>query len=266
MGDDIVAAIRDYWEDPATISIIDANLHRIEVDTVSRHLEPDDRLADIGCGNGRATVEYARVVKECIGYERSERFRQEAREACAASGLDNLRIEHGDLMEMKTESAAFDCVVTQRLLINLESWERQQEGLEILRRLVKPGGRLILIENTDEGTLALNHMREAMGMKPIGKHWHNHYFQHQQFLDFMAPRFELVKHYDFGLYYLLTRVYVPMFASFTGSGAKAVKDPLFDQADQAARKIYEALSDRVGFPGAPAVGPVQGFVFRRPGD
>ena len=263
MGSDIVSAVRDYWEDPTTISIIDANLHQIEVDSVSRHLEPDDRLADIGCGNGRATVQYARLVKECIGYERSERFLGEARKACAASGLDNLRIEPGDIMEMKTESAAFDCVVTQRLLINLDSWKTQQEALENLQRLVKPGGRLILIENTDEGALALNELREAMGMKPIPKHWHNLYFEHQRFLEFMASRFELVKHYDFGLYYFLTRVYVPMFASFTGFGAKAVKDPIFDQADQAARKICEALSERVGFHGCPAVGPIQGFVFRR---
>ena len=41
-------ALKEYWEDDKTVSIIDKNLHWIEIDTVLSHLKASDHVADIG--------------------------------------------------------------------------------------------------------------------------------------------------------------------------------------------------------------------------
>jgi len=102
-------------------------------------------------------------------------------------------------------------------------------------------------------------------MAPIPQHWHNRFFDYDEMMDVFRGKFQLLRHYDFGLYYLLTRVYVPMFASFVGYGAKAIKDPIFERSDAAARILFEHLKDRVKITGCRAFGPIQAFVLRREG-
>ena len=232
---------------------------------VCRHLLPTDRLADIGCGDGEATVQYAARVQNCIGIERSDNLRRKAQEAVMKSGLSNISVRSGDIMDFGTIEGEFDVVVTQRVLINLSSWEDQKRALLNVHRVLNPGGRYIMIENTNDAFLALNDMRTAMGLPPIPQHWHNRFFDYDNLMAFCQGRFQLLKHFDFGLYYLLTRVYVPMFASFEGYGANAVKDPMFDKSDAAARLLFERFGDRVRVAGSRAFGPIQVFVLRREG-
>ena len=265
MTSDFTAAVKAYWEDPSTVSIIDRNLHQIEIDTVCRHLLPTDSLADIGCGSGEATVQYAAQVARCTGIERSGHLRAKAEKAARESGRSNITICSGDVLDANLPAAAFDVVVTQRLLINLASWEEQMRGILNLYRMLKPGGRYIMIENTNDAFLALNDVRVALNMAPIPQHWHNRFFDYDELMGFFRGKFQLLRHYDFGLYYLLTRVYVPMFASFVGYGAQAVKDPIFEKSDAAARVLFQHLKDRVKISGCRAFGPIQAFVLRREG-
>jgi SAM-dependent methyltransferase len=266
MSSDFAAAVKEYWEKPSTVSIIDKNLHQIEIDTVCRHLLPTDSLADFGCGNGEATVRYAAKVARCVGIERSGHLRGQAERAAQESGLSNISIRSGDILDTSLPASEFDVVVTQRLLINLGSWEEQVQGCLNVHRMLKPGGRYIMIENTNDGFSALNDVRVTLGMAPIPQHWHNRFFDYDQLMEFFNGKFQLLRHYDFGLYYLLTRVYVQMFASFVGYGAQAVKDPIFEQSDEAARKLFETFGDRVKITGCRAFGPIQAFVLRREGN
>ncbi|MCP4708250.1 MAG: class I SAM-dependent methyltransferase, partial [Planctomycetes bacterium] len=160
-------AVQDYWEDPATKSIIDINLHELEMGSVCRYLQAQDRLLDFGCGDGRATVRYAGQVRECVGVERSQFLREQALENAAGSGLTNIQIVEGDLLSPQESLGLYDVAVTQRMLINLISWEDQQRGLINIHRLLKPGGRYIMIENTNDGFSSLNDMRRAVGLSPI---------------------------------------------------------------------------------------------------
>jgi ubiquinone/menaquinone biosynthesis C-methylase UbiE len=261
---DFTSALRAYWEDPQTVSIIDKNLHQIESDTVCRHLLPTDSLADLGCGNGEATVRYAAKVARCIGIERSECLRHEAERRAKESGLSNISVRAGDVLSCGS-AAEFDVIVSQRLLINLGTWEEQMGALSNIHRMLKPGGRFIMIENTNDAFVSLNNMRASVGLSPIPQHWHNRFFDYDELMEFFHGKFQLLHHYDFGLYYLLTRVYVPMFASFQGWGASAVKDSIFDQSDAAARILFDKFADRIKIGGYRALGPIQAFVLRREG-
>jgi len=259
------AAIRQYWEDPNTISIIDKNLHRIEIDTVCRYLRPRFRLADIGCGDAAATIEYAKKVRHCTGFERSDRLRKKAMMNVEKSGVKNIAIEKGDLLAISDIREKFDCIVTQRALINLVSWEDQKKAILNIHAALKSGGLYIMIENTDDSFRALNDMRTEVGLEPIPQHWHNLFFGTKKLGSFLKGRFRVLKVHDFGLYYFLTRVYVQMFASFKGFGKKAVKDDIFGISDEAARILYEKFHDRIRIGGCRALGPIQAFILRKTG-
>lgn len=262
-GQDFNEAVKKYWEDPATVSIIDQNLHKLEIDIVLRYLKSSDCLADIGCGDGRATLEYARKARKCTGYERSNTLRKKARACAEASGLDNIEINNGDILAMTDFKDKFNFVVTQRVLINLGSWSRQKQAIMNIHKMLKKGGTYVMIENTNDAFDALNDMRAEVGLGPIPLHWHNRFFDYKELLGFLKGKFNILKVHDFGLYYFLTRVYAQMFAPFKGFGKKAVKDPLFARSDKAARIIHEKFNDRIKIEGCRALGPIQAFILKK---
>lgn len=252
-----------YWESPDTISIIDKNLHKIEIDTALSVLRSTDYIADIGCGDGSATVAYGSKVASCIGFEKSSFLRSQATKAVEDSGLQNTKIQSGDILTMSSLENEFDAIVSQRLLINLLSWDEQKRGLLNIWKMLKQGGRYIMIENTNESFAALNKMRNEVGLDPIPQHWHNRFFDYEELMGFMKDKFQLLETHDLGLYYFLTRVYTQMFASFKGYGKKAEKDPIFEKSDEAARIIYEKYKNDIKIGNHRTFGPIQVLVFRK---
>jgi ubiquinone/menaquinone biosynthesis C-methylase UbiE len=263
MSTDIRERIHEYWEQPTTVSIIDRNLHELEIAAALRYLEPTDAMADVGCGNGDATVRYARKVRTCTGLELSAHMRDLAAKAAQAAGVTNVSFREFDILQPQIPDSEYDAVVSQRMLINLASWQDQQLGLRNLHRMLKPGGRAILIENTNDAFKAMNDVRDGVGLAPVPQHWHNRFFDYDEFIAFARGGFQLLHFEDFGLYYLLTRVYSQLFASFEGYGINAKKDPIFEKTDRAARLLHETLGDRIEIKGTRAFGPIQVFVFRR---
>lgn len=264
MGKKIRKLVQDYWEDSKTVSIIDKNLHKIEIGLASKYLMPTDTIADIGCGDGKATIEYAKKVKSCTGIERSGFLLKKAKEAVSNIKLRNIIFKKGNILTLDLKEQ-FDVIITQRLLINLLSWKEQQKSLLNIHNALKPGGRYIMIENTTDSANALNEMRADVGIPPIPQHWHNRFFDYEKLEKFLDGKFQIVKVWDLGLYYFLTRVYTQMFASFKGYGINAVKDPIFEKTDEAARIVFEKFHNRIKFEGQRTLGPIQVFVLRREG-
>ena len=259
---DLHRRIQAYWERPGTLSIIDKNLHELEIRAVLRHLKPGDRIADIGCGDGVAGVRYGAKVRSCLLVERSARLRRLAARRAARAGRKNTVARAGDMLDLDIPGGN-DAIVTQRLLINLCSWAEQKRAIDSIRRSLRPGGRYIMVENTNDAFRAMNRWRARVGLAPVPLHWHNRFFDHDKLMRFMRGRFRLVRSYDFGLYYLLTRVYAPMFASFTGWGAGAKKDPIYEKSDRAARLLFEEFRDEVRVVAPRAFGPIQVLVWQR---
>lgn len=230
---------------------------------VSKYLKADQSIADIGCGDGRATRLYAELVERCIGVERSDHLRGIALSEQEARPIENLSFTKGDILDLSKFADAFDVVVTERVLINLPSWDEQQQAIEQIHTTLRPGGLYVMLENTEDGDRALNDLRESVGLTPIPQHWHNLFMDWDSFMLAVTPRFELVERRAFSLYYVLTRVYGQLFASFEGFGAQAASDPVFQQLDPAARRLEEALGGDVRFRDAPVVGPIQGIALRK---
>jgi cyclopropane fatty-acyl-phospholipid synthase-like methyltransferase len=258
--------IDEYWESPDTISLLDRNLRKLETDFVLSQIKASDEIADFGCGEGESTVHYTAKARSCLALEHSNHLRAKAAERFSAAGLTNVTLVGGDVLDLSAYTSKFDLVISQRVVINFMTWEEQKQVLQNIRTTLRKGGRYIMIENTFEGFEAMNEVRRAVGLKNVPFHdWHNYFLHYDQFMQFLKGKFSVEKTHNFNLYYLLTRVFVSMFAQFEGFGRTAVKDDIFDRADAAARQLYELMGDRVkiAVDQGDSFGPIQAFVLRR---
>jgi demethylmenaquinone methyltransferase/2-methoxy-6-polyprenyl-1,4-benzoquinol methylase len=110
-------------------------------------LAPGDRALDACCGTGDLAFELARAVGPdgtVIGSDFSERMLDLAREKASARGAP-VRFEWGDALELSYDDASFDAVTVGFGLRNLADLER---GVAELARVLRPGGRLVVLEIT----------------------------------------------------------------------------------------------------------------------
>jgi SAM-dependent methyltransferase len=254
---------RKYWGDPNTRSLIDSNLKELEIDFISRYLKEEHEVADIGCGDGNTIVNIASKVKSILGIERSDYLKNMAIQKLAENKIENASICSGDILETDF-CEEFDIVITERVLINLPSWELQYQALENIHRSLRVGGLYLMVENTNDGHNALNKLRQAVGLKPIEVHWHNLYLDHEVFCDAIKDKFEILERNGFSLYYFLTRVYTQMFANFTGSGVNAKADKIFELSDPAARALQQIAGDQMIYrDNNNVLGAIQGFALKK---
>jgi ubiquinone/menaquinone biosynthesis C-methylase UbiE len=69
------------------------------------------RVVDVGAGPGYATLDFAEIVGAAgavLAVERSARFLNVARQACAARRLNHVRFQEADLMEQPLDARDFD--------------------------------------------------------------------------------------------------------------------------------------------------------------
>jgi cyclopropane fatty-acyl-phospholipid synthase-like methyltransferase len=97
---------------------------------------PDDRLFDLGCGDGRILIAAARRGARCTGIERDPERIAEAAAAIGAAGLGGrVSLVQEDLFAASLEGAT---IVSLYLLPHVNTLLETK-----LRRELRPGGRVI---------------------------------------------------------------------------------------------------------------------------
>ena len=118
------------------------------------HLEEGQRLLDVGCGLGTAAVALADdlgAAGEVVGIDRSAAMLSVARERCSDAASD-VRFSIGDALALDEPDASFDAARCERTL----QWVADpQRAVEELRRVLRPGGRVSLID-TDWSTMRID--------------------------------------------------------------------------------------------------------------
>ena len=116
--------------------------------TVQEAVRPGDRVLDACCGTGDLAVAAdAAGADHVIGADFSEQMLERARRK--APGLEWVQ---ADVLALPFEAASFDSVVVGFGVRNVEDLEA---GLRELRRVLRPGGRLGILEiTTPHGVLA----------------------------------------------------------------------------------------------------------------
>ena len=111
-------------------------------------LEPGEVALDVCCGTGDLALALAARVGRygrVIGSDFSERMLDLAREKASERGVEQVRVEWADALALPYEEESFDAVTVGFGTRNLADLEH---GLLEMSRVLKPGGRLVILEIT----------------------------------------------------------------------------------------------------------------------
>ncbi len=217
--------IKYYWEERAknnaevvTSTTDDVYLRELEIRSISEtinHLSIKNggMVADIGCGDGYSTISVAMNAPKLnfsgVDYSQNMILNANKRLEASVDLKNRVSFAVGDVTDLNScfGETLFPCVLTDRCLINLESYERQVKAISQIAGHVLPGGYYLAIENFIEGHNNMNETRRAIGLAEINVRWHNLFFTEEGFKNAVKPFFELVEMKDFtSSYYFATRV------------------------------------------------------------
>lgn len=111
-------------------------------------LDPGDAALDLCCGTGDLALELRSRVGpsgRVAGADFSERMLELAGEKAQAAGYPDISFEWADALELPYAEASFDAVTVGFGVRNLADLEL---GVGEMARVLKPGGRLVILEIT----------------------------------------------------------------------------------------------------------------------
>jgi 2-polyprenyl-3-methyl-5-hydroxy-6-metoxy-1,4-benzoquinol methylase len=106
-------------------------------------LMPALDVVDFGCGTGVLSVELARWARHVTAIDRSSAALAKAKAEAKRQGLSNITFLEADLHALSLPSGRFDLVVVSQSLHHVE---RIEHVLGEGARLLKPGGRMVVLE------------------------------------------------------------------------------------------------------------------------
>lgn len=257
-----IESIKKYWDERATLhgdnptaTTNDVYLREIEVASIMGALkaaqsEGVSSVADIGCGNGYSTLQYAKVFPELTfhGYDYSEAMVENAKRSGEEARVENISFDKYDVLSGPT-GEKFDLITTDRCLINLSSWELQQQGLDHIYDSLVDGGSFVMIENFVEGQKEFNALRRQFDLPEIPIRGHNHFFEREPFEKYMSHKFEIVERTNISsAYYVVSRIIYSSICQKNGDSP--------DYLD-----IHHDLGSKLPFFGE--FGPIVFYKFRR---
>jgi ubiquinone/menaquinone biosynthesis C-methylase UbiE len=232
----------------------DFNLRELEIGFIREHAAGPDIL-DIGCGNGYTLISLARTMEgNLVGLDFSPNMIDGARtltERFKADVLTRPVFETADVRRLPYPDGSFDTVISERLIFNLPSRADQEATIREVRRVLRPGGRYLMVEGNEDGLRRLNTVREHVGLEPIptadSESFSSLKLEEGALAAWLEPLFEIADVRFFGTYYLISRVVHPLLVH--------PDQPRFDAPINAiARKVAEVIPD-VG-----RLGHVTGYV------
>jgi SAM-dependent methyltransferase len=123
-------------------------------------LDDDVVIGDLGCGTGAVTAELAPYVRQVIGIDESKAMLAAARRRLTP--FDNVELRHGSLEALPLDDATLDAAVISLVLHYIAE---PVLALAEARRVLKPGGRLVVVDMMAHGR---TEYREQMGHVWLG--------------------------------------------------------------------------------------------------
>lgn len=104
---------------------------------------------EVGCGSGAVLADLARdnADGETVGIDLAPGMVRAARRRVARAGLERVRVELGDAERIGQDDASVD-VVTSSYVLDILPEERIVATLAEFLRVLKPGGRVVLVNVT----------------------------------------------------------------------------------------------------------------------
>ena len=242
--------IRHFWQGRARSAEVaehevthrDVWQRHLEIEMIKKFVSPTDRVLDIGCGNGFTTRLIAPLVRDIVGMDYTEEMINRALKEAGANErgplavkakgvlalydllLRRSRLPGGsltfkvkDVLALGPEDfGLFDLVISERCLINLESWDDQKRAISNIASVITPGGRFIFVEGSKQGRENLNKLRRAVGLETMPTVWHNIDFDEEETLAHLSRYFTIEEKLHFGVYDFISRVAHPLIVTPEG--------------------------------------------------
>lgn len=216
-----LAAIRDHWNRRATLGPLagtqDVLLQALEQRAILAACQdlPNPAFGlEVGCGTG----DTARLLVRT--YPRLDLLAVDGAQAMIAAAKSRrypsvrLRFQVRDALDLP--DGRFDLILTQRCLINLPSWELQQQAIDGIARRLAPGGRYVMCEHAQDGLDAINETRQAIGLSAIHAPWHNRYLREAELATVTSLKLVTCEPFS-STYYFLSRIVNAALAQQAGS-------------------------------------------------
>lgn len=107
------------------------------------HLPSGAKALDVGCGGGHLSFLLAALAADTVALDPSPAMLATVATTAAERGLTGLRTCVGDAAQLPFPDAHFDVVATR---YSAHHWSCLRPGLQAMRRVLKPGGRLLVID------------------------------------------------------------------------------------------------------------------------
>ena len=242
----------------------DFNFRELEIDFFKNGILQNQngvikpRILDIGCGNGYTIISLAKVVNaEFLGVDFSENMigaAEHLREQFKPELISETSFHLGDVRKLDFEKGSFDFVLSARCLLNLPSQKAQLDAIDNVHRMLRKGGKYLMVEGTRDGLLRLNELRKEIGLEAIPDTADDNVsslkFDEKESEDYLSKNFRIIKKHYFGMYYFISRVIhpaliypdPPSFNSKMNELAKliAMKEPDYKQLGHVRGLVLEA--------------------------
>jgi ubiquinone/menaquinone biosynthesis C-methylase UbiE len=213
--------IREHWQkageelslsERVTPTSRDPFLGELEENLIFKYLRGDQRVLEVGCGDAAHTLKYAQHVDFIWGVDVADSLITIAKQKQRSARVDNVEFVTGSVLTLDEVpgQADLDCVISQRCLINLPTWEHQKQALIGVHKVLKPGGLFLMTEGFQEELDELNDLRQRVGLSRIHVVDYNRNFRHAEFDDFIGEYFSVTAIHDYGHYLFLSRVFHPL--------------------------------------------------------
>jgi len=210
----------EYWNSRSKMGLEagtpDVNLKHLEIKKILELLPETGFILDAGCGNAYTLCEIIKKKNgiKAFGFDYSPNMIRNGIEEVKLNGFEdhitlfnadiiNSSFDRFDIPELRN---GFDCIYTERSIINLNNFKEQKYAIERLWKLLKVNGKLILCESFFDGLDQINHFRNSIDLPSINPPWHNRYLRINELekLSLSDSKLEIIEFS--GSYYFVSRV------------------------------------------------------------
>jgi ubiquinone/menaquinone biosynthesis C-methylase UbiE len=181
-------------------SSVHAQGHDLALMRAAADLTGGEIILDAGCGAGHTALTFAPHVDHVVAYDLTSAMLVQVERLAAERGVTNIETRQGSVEQLPFADASFDRVVSR---YSAHHWGRPLQALNEFRRVLKPGGLLVLSDIVAPEDPAHDTFLQTIELLRDPSHVRDHrlsewdaLFRHAGFAPEVIARWELPLEFD----------------------------------------------------------------------